>query len=179
MKSVFLGGSRRVTRLNTVIRERLDQIMQRELTVYIGDANGADRAMQRHFADAHYSNVVVYAVASHLRNNLGSWRVELVTPPENSTGYEMFAAKDLLMAERAGAGLMLWDGKSRGTLENIRNLIAHEKPVALYFAPRHRFINLRASVDLARLFPAIAPNAVARISSPTELEEEQHPLFFD
>ena len=177
MKSVFLGGSRRVTRLNKVIRDRLDQIMRRRLTVYIGDANGADRAMQRHFAESRYSNVVVYAVASHLRNNLGSWHVELVTPPERSKGYEMFAAKDLLMAERAAAGLMLWDGKSRGTLENIRNLLARGKPVALYFAPRRRFLNLRTSTDLAKVSPAAAPHAVARSSS--RLEEEQHPLFFD
>jgi len=177
MKAVFLGGSRRVSRLNKAIRERLDQIMKRELTVYIGDANGADRAMQRHLADSKYSNVVVYAVESHLRNNLGSWHVEFVTPPEKAHGYELFAAKDLVMAERATAGLMLWDGKSRGTLENIRNLLTHNKPVALYLAPRRRFLNLRSAQDLARLIPSVSIDPHA--GSSLALSQEQHPLFFD
>ncbi len=177
MKAVFLGGSRRVSRLNKAIRDRLDQIIRRELSVCIGDANGADRAMQRHLADSKYGNVIVYAVESHLRNNLGSWPVEFVIPPEGSKGYELYATKDLVMAERATAGLMLWDGKSRGTLENIRNLLAHHKPVALYLAPRRRFLNLHTAQDLERLLPSTSKSRQADTS--LVAKHEQHPLFFD
>ena len=48
MTSVFIGGSRKVSRLNSAIKERIDGIIQREFTVYIGDANGSDKAIQKY-----------------------------------------------------------------------------------------------------------------------------------
>ena len=173
MKAVFLGGSRRLSRLNTAIRDRLDKIMARGLTIYIGDANGADKAMQRYLADAHYSRVIVFAVSAHLRNNLGNWEVQLVTPPSRAKGAEIFAAKDRVMGERATAGLMLWDGKSRGTLANIHALLADGKPVALYYAPKRRFLSLRTCDDLRRRFP------VARTGSRPRAARVQHALALD
>jgi hypothetical protein len=43
------------------------------------------------------------------------------------------------MAREAKCGLMLWDGKSKGTLNNILNLIAAEKRTLVYFAPTRDF----------------------------------------
>lgn len=41
MSVVFIGGSRHLSRLNAVIRGRLDNIIERNHAVLIGDANGA------------------------------------------------------------------------------------------------------------------------------------------
>lgn len=153
--------------------------MNRQLVVLIGDANGADKAMQSHFAAHAYARVVVYAIGGHLRNNMGSWPVEFVLAPQRAKGFELYSAKDRRMAEDASAGLMLWDGKSRGTLENIQNLVAHGKPVALYYSPARRFMNLHTKADLARL-PAFA--AYSRGSSratPRNAANTQTPLRFD
>ena len=43
------------------------------------------------------------------------------------------------MAEEAKCGLMLWDGKSKGTLQNVLNLLAGEKRSLVYFAPAREF----------------------------------------
>ena len=59
MTPVFLGGSRAVSKLNSVIREQLTNLMNHRCTILIGDANGADKAMQRFFAHHHYESVVV------------------------------------------------------------------------------------------------------------------------
>ena len=49
-----------VSKLNEVIRERLDEFMRRGCTVLVGDANGADKAVQMYFASRHYTKVVVF-----------------------------------------------------------------------------------------------------------------------
>lgn len=43
------------------------------------------------------------------------------------------------MAEEAQCGVMLWDGKSKGTLQNMLNLIAAGKRTLVYFAPTQSF----------------------------------------
>jgi hypothetical protein len=43
MTTVFVAGSRAISKLNDQIRERLDNIMREQLSVLVGDANGADK----------------------------------------------------------------------------------------------------------------------------------------
>lgn len=74
MTRVFVAGSRSVSRLNDQIRERLDNIMRQDFTVLIGDANGADKAVQVYLAKCNYRNVFVYAMEL-CRNNVGEWPV--------------------------------------------------------------------------------------------------------
>jgi hypothetical protein len=151
MEAVFLGGSRRIARLNESIRARLDELLDRGLWMFVGDANGADRALQQHLANRGYERVVVYAVTGMLRNNVGNWKVRSVDAPRGARGFDLYSVKDSQMAKDASHGLMLWDGKSRGTLENVRNLLAHGKPVAVHFGPARRFISLRLMEDLHKL----------------------------
>lgn len=151
MEAVFLGGSRRLSRLNASLRCKLDELVARGLWMFVGDANGADRAIQQHFADRGYEKVVVYAVTGRLRNNVGHWTVRSIDPPRGARGFDIYAAKDIQMANDASYGLMVWDGKSRGTLENVRNLLAQGKPVAVHFGPERRLVSLRSPVDLLKL----------------------------
>ena len=151
MDAVFLGGSRRIARLNESMRAKLDELVDRGLWMVIGDANGADRALQQHLADRGYERVIVYAVTGLLRNNLGRWKVCSVDAPKGARGFDLYSVKDVRMAKDASYGLMLWDGKSRGTLENVRNLLAQGKPVAVHLGPAHRFVSLRSPADLQKI----------------------------
>ena len=123
--------------------------------MFVGDANGADRALQAHLAGRGYERVVVYSVAGLLRNNVGRWQVRSVDAPRGARGFALYSAKDLQMANDASFGFMLWDGKSRGTLDNVRNLLAHGKPVAVHLGPASRFVSLKSTDDLSKL--GIAP----------------------
>jgi len=147
---VFIAGSRAVSRLNDVIRVRLDRIIAAGHDVLIGDANGADRAVQQYLADRQYARVTVFCTGLRCRNNVGGWTTQSVAPPAGSRGgFDFYAAKDREMARRATHGLMLWDGESRGTFTNIRTLVRDDKPVVVYVSPTRRFFNVRtpASVD--------------------------------
>jgi hypothetical protein len=158
MEAVFLGGSRSITRLDKGVRSELDRLIDRGLWLFVGDANGADRALQQHLADRGYKRVVVYAVTGMLRNNVGCWEVRFVDPPRRARGFDLYSVKDTQMAKDASYGLMLWNGKSRGTLENVRNLLAQGKPVAVHLAPARRFVSLKATKDLHKLGIASLPD---------------------
>lgn len=73
MKAVFLSGSRAISRLNQEIRERLAGITSQAFQILVGDANGADKALQGFLKKNHYSKVTVYCSGGHCRNNVGSW----------------------------------------------------------------------------------------------------------
>jgi hypothetical protein len=55
------------------------------------------------------------------------------------------------MAKEADYGLMIWDGKSRGTLNNIVNLLKGDKKILVYFSPTKEFYKIITPDDLAKL----------------------------
>ena len=148
MKAVFIGGSRNMSRLNSAIRARLDRIVEQSLPVFIGDANGADKAVQQYLNDRAYSNVQVFCMKGHCRNNVGDWPVAEITAPRSARGAEFYSIKDREMTGRASLGLMLWDGKSSGTLANILRLISQQKPVVVYHSKLQEFTSLKTRPDL-------------------------------
>ena len=50
MNTVFVGGSRHVSRLPAPAKERLDNIVKNGFPILVGDANGADEAVQKHLS---------------------------------------------------------------------------------------------------------------------------------
>ena len=169
MSTVFLSGSRNISRLNDQIRERLQNMMRKELKIVVGDANGADKAMQSYLADQHYLFVTVFCSAGKCRNNIGSWPVEAVDVDPKLKGRAFYTVKDKAMAEAAEYGFVLWDGESKGSISNAETLLEAGKKVALYYAPSKGFVHLKAPQDLKPLLsdrPASKPNSKSRRAYP-------------
>lgn len=78
MTRVFIGGSRRITRLNADVKQRLDRIIEMRLPVLVGDANGADRAVQDYLRSRGYDLVEVFCSGEVCRNNTGDWTVRSI-----------------------------------------------------------------------------------------------------
>jgi hypothetical protein len=171
MNRVFLGGSRKVARLNEPIRARLGEIVRRKMHVVIGDANGADRAMQRQLAEWGYAQVVVYHVGPAPRNNEGGWPTKQVETPPAARGFDFYSMKDRAMAQVAECGLMLWDGVSRGTFANVEALAAAGKPVAVYVSPHQRFTNVLTLADAEALVATAASQPGAEAQTAFALPE--------
>jgi hypothetical protein len=148
--NVFIGGSRAVSKLNAAIRARLDDLMKRSCTILIGDANGADKAVQSYFAQKHYVKVIVFCT-EECRNNIGGWPTRSIEPPRGSRGFSYYAAKDFAMAHEAQCGVMLWDAKSKGTLQNMLNLVGAGKRTLVYFAPTKDFHVVAGQEELQTL----------------------------
>ena len=54
------------------------------------------------------------------RNNVGNRPTREVAAPRGAKGFDYYSLKDRAMAETAEYGLMLWDGKSKGTARSFR-----------------------------------------------------------
>ena len=156
MKKVFLSGSRRISRLPAEVRRRLEEMIRRELTILVGDANGADKAIQTYFAEQRYPNVLVFCTAGDCRNNVGGWPVRAVDAPHRARDFAFFTAKDAVMAEEADVGLALWDGQSSGTIVNVARLVVRSKPAVVYVARTKTFSTLRTPDDLATLLSKLS-----------------------
>lgn len=148
---VFLAGPRAISSLDLSVKDRLNNIIENRISVLIGDANGVDKSIQLFFSDHGYNDVCVYASQGKARNNVGNWPVFDVAVEGNIKGFDYYAAKDIKMAENADYGFMLWNGKSKGTLNNILNLIKCNKKVLVYFTPNGEFYNLKNLENVKRL----------------------------
>jgi len=161
MTSVFIGGSRAVSRLNTLILAKLDELIERQCVIFVGDANGADKAVQKHFAGRGYEHVVVYCM-DECRNNIGNWPSKSVRRPSSRKDFAYYAAKDHAMAQDAKCGIMLWDGKSKGTLNNIQQLIGSGKKTLVYLAAEKVFHKITTEEELDAFLQRCDPDHVQR-----------------
>jgi adenine-specific DNA-methyltransferase len=169
MNTVFIGGSRDVTRFNEVVRIRLQAILDAGLWVFVGDANGADKAAQRWFAVRAYSKITVFHSSEEPRNNLGRWQTRRIVPKSKKKDFFFHAAKDLAMAEQADYGFMLWDGVSKGTLNNILNLLERRKKVVVYLSPAQECITLRQIDDVIPLLSNCPKEALEEFEAKIDL----------
>ena len=172
MKRVFIGGSRRLSRLNKKIMDRANNILTNGYEVLIGDANGADKAMQKFFADKNYINVIVYCTGDVCRNNLGNWHTKNIESNRKTKDFQYYTIKDRHMSDDADYGLMLWDGKSKGTLNNIINLLLQKKSVLVYFSSSKEFMTIKNFSDLESLLKKCDPAIIQKMNR--DLNIEQH-----
>jgi hypothetical protein len=161
---VFIAGSRRLSRLNKDVKRRIDNIVDKGLTVVVGDANGVDKAVQQYLDSRRYNRVTVFCMEGGCRNNVGNWPIRTITAAEPSKrDFAYYSTKDRSMVREADYGLMLWDGRSRGTLRSILDLVRHGKPVIVYIAPAKAFCTLRQSADVAEMLSHVDPAALEGI----------------
>src|SRR4030066_2036363 len=152
MSKIFIGGSRRITKLNNDITGRIDNIMQNGYTVLLGDANGADKLVQKYLQEKRYRNVLVYCMGAQCRNNLAEWETRHI--PENQKvkrDFAYYSLKVLSMAKEADYGFMIWDGKSKGTLNNVLNLLKENKTSIVYLSTDKKCYTVSSSDDLEDL----------------------------
>ncbi len=161
MNSVFIGGSRRLGRMNADLSQRLDKIIEKQLRVLVGDANGFDRAAQAYLAKHGYPLVIVYCTAGECRNNVGGWPVNAVEYQGQDRGLEFYTAKDDAMLRDADYGLFAWDGKSKGTVRNIRKMAEQRKPCVVYISSIKKYLTVRDSKDALALSANMSAEATA------------------
>lgn len=151
MTKVFIGGSRRISKLNKEIKNRLDKFLQDRWTILVGDANGVDKAVQNHLLEKKYTNALVFCAGNKCRNNVGKWHVRNVKVESRNRNSNYYVAKDLQMVDEADSGFMIWDAKSKGTLRNILNMLKKSKKAMVYFSPERNFYELSKFDDLRGL----------------------------
>lgn len=171
MSSIFIGGSRKIAKLNDLIRVRLEDVMKKDLEVLIGDANGSDKAIQKFFQSKSYKNVTVYCSGEECRNNVGDWEEVHVEVERKKKDRFFYGVKDIRMAEDSQYGLMLWDGESSGTMSNLVNILNRGRTCLLYISPRNKFVSLTDIESLRPILESLNPTVLNEINRKIELSD--------
>jgi hypothetical protein len=74
------------------------------------------------------------------------------------------------MAEEAHYGLMVWDGRSVGTLMSVQRLSRQGKSIALYSIPEGRFTDIKGAVGWQAFAACRPPHLRARIEREAAIE---------
>jgi hypothetical protein len=163
MMKVFIGGSRKISKLSSEVCQKLDQILAKNLPVVIGDAPGVDKSVQQYLHEKRYRDVEVFCSGDRCRNNLGNWPINQTAVSSSRRDFSFYATKDLRMSEEASFGLMIWDGESAGTLMNVLRLIKQNKRVEIFEAPKDRSCELKNESDWKDFFSACSEEVRRRI----------------
>ena len=126
-------------------------IIVKEHPILVGDADGADTAIQQFLHENGARHVTVYCTGNTPRNNIGDWAVHSVITYHKPGSRAYFTAKDVAMAATADHGLMIWDGKSTGTLSNVIELLARKKNTLVFINKTKDFHKVVCTGDLYEL----------------------------
>ena len=136
---VFIAGPRAVKKLDENVLKKINDICEKNFEILVGDASGIDSLVQNYLKTKNYNNVEIYASNGKARNNFNNWNVVDVEVENGIKGFDFYAQKDIQMANDADTGFMIWNGESRGTFNNIINLLNQEKKVVLYLVNTMNF----------------------------------------
>jgi len=151
MKKIFIAGPLAIKKLDKSVEEKIHQISKDGNSVLVGDANGVDRLVQIILKVNYASNVKVYANNGKTRNNVGNWEVKNIAVDKKLKGFDYYSKKDEAMAKDADYGFMIWNGKSRGTLNNIINLRKLDKSILIYLTPIKEYIYIDNDLKLEKI----------------------------
>lgn len=162
MTTVFIAGSISISRLHQKVADRINKIVSSDFNVVVGDADGADTSIQECLQRYQAGKVTVYCTGDSPRNNVAEWPVRRVVSKAKAGTRAYFTAKDLEMARDSDYGLMVWDCKSTGTLNNVIELL-REKKKSVVFVNKHKdFVTVSDKDGLERLLDFMSDHARAK-----------------
>ena len=159
METVFVAGSIAISRLTPEVVRRIGTLVDRDLAVVVGDADGADSAIQSCLKDHGATRVTVYCSGPVPRNNIGDWPVEQVFSSATPGTRAFFTAKDVEMAQVADYGLMVWDSRSTGTLSNVLELLARNRTSVVFVNKAKTFVTVKDIDSLDHLVAMMSDSA--------------------
>lgn len=131
---VFISGSISISKLSDDVRESIDKIILNNLHILIGDADGIDTMVQKYCATMNYFNVTVYSIFPFPRFSASKqFNYERVNVSEEiKKERERQQHKDNVMTINSDYSFIIWDGKSKGSYNNIIRAIENNKKVKVY-----------------------------------------------
>lgn len=184
MTTVFIAGSMNIRHLDSEVQERIRNIVASEFEVVVGDADGADASIQQILLSLGTSKTTIYCSGNIPRNNAGKWPIRTVATKHMEGSRAFYTAKDIVMAEVADFGLMIWDTKSTGTLSNVIELLTRKKKSVVFINKEKRFKTISSVEQLEELIGHMSPHAkqtadkkIKLMDRINTLKHEQNDMF--
>ena len=127
---IFISGSKSISKLPDLAKTFIDQFIKNNDEILIGDCYGVDVVVQKYIESKGYNSVTIYCSGVSPRNNFTSSAKihSCAEAAKGLTGSEFHYVKDIQMANDCNQALMIWDGKSKGTAENLKRIKEMGKP---------------------------------------------------
>ena len=117
---IFISGSKEISKLPREATNKIIEICNKKHDILIGDCYGIDTTVQTLLKQLNYKKVTIFTSCEKERVNLGNWKVVNINSDKH--GYCAHAEKDKAMINACDYGIAIWNGKSKGTGNNITGL---------------------------------------------------------
>ena len=141
MNSVFISGSIALKGIPYTVEQSIKELIDQGTEILVGDAKGVDTAIQNYCKRLGYSNVTVYSIYPVPRYRVPEFKAKhILVNSELRTVRERQTVKDAAMTADCDYSLVIWDGKSRGSYQNIIRTIKSGKKVKVFLQPENRYL---------------------------------------
>lgn len=129
-QKLFVSGSKSISKLSDAAISLLDDAIKKGMEILVGDCYGVDAAVQKYLDQRNYANVTVYCSGDKPRNYFlaGGLVRSCADLSKGLSGRAFNYVKDIEMCKDCDRAIMIWDGKSEGTRENIKRMLDQNKP---------------------------------------------------
>jgi hypothetical protein len=172
MHKIFISGSMSIKNLDKKVLARIDNIIKSDYEIIIGDADGVDSSVQSYLKEKQVKNVTVYCTGHQPRNNIGRWVLKPIVTDEKPGTRAYFTAKDISMSEDCDYGLMIWDGKSTGTLSNVIALLSQGKSSLVFVNKKEEFHEISKVSDFDDLLSIMSESALSKAEEKIKLKSK-------
>ena len=143
--SVFISGSISIKTLPSQVISSIETMIDKNMTILVGDAPGIDSLVQDICNTKDYLNVIVYTITSTPRYKANSQFQEknIFVEQEIKSQRERQTYKDKAMSEESVFSLVVWDGLSKGSDANIIRALKSDKLVKVYYQEINDYIEAK------------------------------------
>ncbi len=142
MKKVFISGSISLKALPNIVKKSLQTIQEKNIHVLVGDAKGIDSLIQEYFSKKLYFNLTIcsiYKIPRHCKNN--NFKTILIdVDMDIKSERKKQEKKDEYMSLNSDYSFIIWDGKSKGSFNNIQRAIEYDKLLKVYYTKDDRLL---------------------------------------
>ncbi len=142
MKKVFISGSISLKALPNIVKKSLQTIQEKNIHVLVGDAKGIDSLIQEYFSKKLYFNLTIcsiYKIPRHCKNN--NFKTILIdVDMDIKSERKKQEKKDEYMSLNSDYSFIVWDGKSKGSFNNIQRAIKYDKLLKVYYTKDDRLL---------------------------------------
>ncbi|ETR70838.1 MAG: hypothetical protein OMM_02945 [Candidatus Magnetoglobus multicellularis str. Araruama] len=172
MNKIFISGSIRIKNIDKKVEKRIDNIINSNFPILLGDANGVDTSVQKFIKSKAYKNVIIYCSGEHVRNNIGRWKVKKIHTGHYKKTRLFYTAKDIQMAKECDYGLMVWDTTSTGTLNNVYELLRQGKKSLVFLNNMKEFILVSNVDEFQKLLSFMEKSSFEKADKKVQLKQK-------
>lgn len=139
---VFISGSISIKKLPQEVKNSIDKIINQNFEILVGDAAGIDTLVQDYCLSLNYFNVTVYSISILPRYKASEDFKAKYIEISNSIKKERERQqqKDKAMTRDSEFTFAIWDGKSKGTYDNILRGLDNNKKIKVYLSKKDLFL---------------------------------------